>query len=61
MRSHLNPAAPEVEDMIDIHCHLLPAVDDGAQSWDVTLEMCRLAEQDGVTHIVATPHANYEY
>ncbi len=47
--------------MIDIHCHLLPAVDDGAKSWDVTLEMCRIAEQDGVTHIVATPHANYEY
>jgi protein-tyrosine phosphatase len=47
--------------MIDIHCHLLPAVDDGSQSWDVTLEMCRVAEQDGVTHIVATPHANYEY
>ncbi len=47
--------------MIDIHCHLLPAVDDGAKSWDVTLEMCRMAEQDGVTHIVATPHANYEY
>ncbi len=47
--------------MIDIHCHLLPAVDDGATSWDVTLEMCRIAEEDGVTHIVATPHANYEY
>jgi protein-tyrosine phosphatase len=47
--------------MIDIHCHLLPGVDDGSTSWDVTLEMCRLAEQDGTTHIVATPHANYEY
>lgn len=47
--------------MIDIHCHLLPGVDDGAKSWDVALEMCRLAEQDGVTHIVATPHANNEY
>jgi protein-tyrosine phosphatase len=47
--------------MIDIHCHLLPAVDDGAKSWEMTLEMCRLAEQDGVTHIVATPHANYVY
>lgn len=47
--------------MIDIHCHLLPCVDDGAKSWDVTLEMCRLAEKDGVTHMVATPHANYEY
>jgi protein-tyrosine phosphatase len=47
--------------MIDIHCHLLPCVDDGAKSWDVTLGMCRLAEQDGVTHIVATPHANNEF
>jgi len=47
--------------MIDIHCHLLPCVDDGARSWDITLEMCRLAEEDGVTHIVATPHSNFEY
>lgn len=47
--------------MIDIHCHLLPGVDDGSKSWDMTLEMCRLAQEDGVTHIVATPHANYEY
>jgi protein-tyrosine phosphatase len=47
--------------MIDIHCHLLPGIDDGASSWEITLEMCRLAQQDGVTHIVATPHSNYEY
>ena len=47
--------------MIDIHCHLLPAIDDGAKSWEITLEMCRMAQADGVTHIVATPHANYEY
>jgi protein-tyrosine phosphatase len=47
--------------MIDIHCHLLPCVDDGAKSWEITLEMCRMAGKDGVTHIVATPHANDEY
>jgi protein-tyrosine phosphatase len=47
--------------MIDIHCHLLPGIDDGAKSWEVTVEMCRLAQEDGVTHIVATPHANYAY
>lgn len=47
--------------MIDIHCHLLPAIDDGAKSWEVTLEMCRMAQRDGVTHIVATPHSNNEY
>jgi protein-tyrosine phosphatase len=47
--------------MIDIHCHILPGVDDGSDSWETTLEMCRLAKQDGVTHIVATPHANFDY
>jgi protein-tyrosine phosphatase len=47
--------------MIDVHCHILPAVDDGAKSWDVALEMCRIAANDGITHIVATPHANNEF
>ncbi|HYH01226.1 MAG TPA: CpsB/CapC family capsule biosynthesis tyrosine phosphatase [Terriglobales bacterium] len=47
--------------MIDVHCHILPEVDDGAKSWDIALEMCHIAAQDGITHIVATPHANYEY
>lgn len=47
--------------MIDVHCHILPGVDDGAKSWDVTVEMCRLAKQDGISHIVATPHANDRY
>jgi protein-tyrosine phosphatase len=47
--------------MVDIHCHLLPGVDDGAKDWETTLEMCRMAQQDGVSHIVCTPHANHEY
>jgi protein-tyrosine phosphatase len=47
--------------MVDIHSHILPMVDDGAQSWDVAVEMVQMAERDGVTHMVATPHANYEY
>jgi len=47
--------------MIDIHCHILPGVDDGSQSWEMTAEMCRVAAQDGITHIVATPHANGEF
>ncbi len=49
--------------MIDIHCHILPKVDDGSKSWDMSLEMCRMAADDGIEHIVATPHANerYEY
>ena len=47
--------------MIDIHCHILPGVDDGSKSWEMSLEMCQMARQDGITHIVASPHANYEY
>jgi len=47
--------------MVDIHCHILPEVDDGARSWDIAVEMCRLAAADGITHIVATPHANDKY
>lgn len=47
--------------MIDIHCHLLPEVDDGPKSWDVAVEMCRMAIADGITHSVATPHANDRY
>jgi protein-tyrosine phosphatase len=47
--------------LIDIHCHVLPEVDDGPKSWDVAVEMCRMAATDGITHIVATPHANDRY
>jgi protein-tyrosine phosphatase len=47
--------------MVDIHCHILPAVDDGAKSWDISTEMCQMAIADGVTHMVATPHCNDEY
>jgi protein-tyrosine phosphatase len=47
--------------MVDIHCHILPGIDDGSHSWEMTAEMCRAAVADGVTHIVATPHANYRY
>jgi protein-tyrosine phosphatase len=42
--------------MIDIHCHILPNMDDGAQSMAEALEMARLAVQSGVTDIIATPH-----
>jgi protein-tyrosine phosphatase len=42
--------------MIDLHNHLLPGVDDGARTWDETLAMCRIAHEDGIRTIVATPH-----
>ena len=47
--------------MIDIHSHILPEVDDGPKSWDVSVAMCRMAATDGITHMVATPHANDRY
>lgn len=47
--------------MIDIHSHPLPGVDDGAKSFDIAVAMCRMAADDGTTHLVATPHSNYRY
>ena len=47
--------------MIDIHCHPLPSTDDGAKTFDVAVEMCKMAAADGTTHLVATPHSNYRY
>jgi protein-tyrosine phosphatase len=47
--------------MVDIHSHILPEVDDGARSWEMAIHMCQMAAQDGIEHMVATPHANHEY
>ena len=47
--------------MIDIHSHILPEVDDGPKSWETCVAMCRMAADDGTTHMVATPHANDRY
>ncbi len=42
--------------MIDIHCHILPNIDDGAKNMDVSIQMCRIARQNGIKNIVCTPH-----
>ncbi|MCB1687067.1 MAG: capsular biosynthesis protein [Halioglobus sp.] len=42
--------------MIDLHCHLLPGVDDGPDSLDEALDMARLAVANGISHSVITPH-----
>ncbi|MFD1607128.1 tyrosine-protein phosphatase [Oceanobacillus luteolus] len=42
--------------MIDIHSHILPGVDDGAQTEEDSLKMARVAVKNGITAIVATPH-----
>jgi len=41
---------------VDLHSHILPGVDDGAETLDVSLSMIKYASEIGVTHIVATPH-----
>jgi protein-tyrosine phosphatase len=47
--------------MIDIHCHILPGLDDGAKNINVATEMGEAAIADGITHVIATPHASAEY
>jgi len=49
------------EFVIDIHSHILPEVDDGPKSWETAEAMCRMAAQDGIEYMVATPHANERY
>jgi protein-tyrosine phosphatase len=44
------------ETYVDIHCHILPGIDDGARDWNDALAMARLAVEDGTSTIVATPH-----
>jgi len=44
--------------MLDLHCHILPGVDDGAASFGEALAMARFCVQDGITHVVATPHCH---
>ena len=47
--------------MVDIHCHILPGLDDGADSMETAVEMAEMAVADGITHIVGTPHSNDRY
>lgn len=47
--------------MVDIHCHLLEELDDGSQNIDTTNKMIKIAEEDGITDIIATPHYHTNY
>lgn len=44
--------------IIDIHSHILPGIDDGSKSMEMSIEMVRMAMEQGVKAIVATPHSS---
>ena len=44
--------------MIDIHAHILPGMDDGAEDLQDALEIAKIAVENGITAMVATPHCN---
>ena len=46
--------------MIDMHCHILPGIDDGAQTVEDSLELLRAEKEQGIRKIVFTPHFNPE-
>lgn len=42
--------------MVDLHSHILPNIDDGSKNMEETLEMGRIAEAEGFSKVIATPH-----
>jgi protein-tyrosine phosphatase len=44
------------EQAVEIHCHLIPGVDDGPKDWEECIALARALVRDGTTHIIATPH-----
>ena len=47
--------------MVDLHCHILPGIDDGPETMETSLAMAETAVADGITHVVATPHSSNEH
>jgi protein-tyrosine phosphatase len=47
--------------MVDVHCHILPGLDDGPENMEISLAMAESAIAEGITHVVATPHSSNEY
>lgn len=45
-------------EMIDLHCHILNGVDDGAQTLEDSIDMAKAAVESGITHVLCTPHHN---
>lgn len=47
--------------VIDLHCHVIPDLDDGPATIEDSLALCRAARAAGTTTIIATPHLNWDY
>lgn len=47
--------------MIDLHAHVLPGLDHGPRDWEESLAMCRIAVEDGIRTLAATPHVSEEF
>ncbi|HYJ21812.1 MAG TPA: CpsB/CapC family capsule biosynthesis tyrosine phosphatase [Solirubrobacterales bacterium] len=47
--------------MIDLHCHILPGIDDGSRDLDDSVAMARQAESDGIEAVCATPHIRHDH
>lgn len=47
--------------VIDLHCHVLPGIDDGPATLEDSLDLARMAEKAGMTTLVATPHVSWRY
>ncbi len=42
--------------VVDLHCHILPGIDDGSKDWETSLKLAQDAVNDGITHALCTPH-----
>jgi protein-tyrosine phosphatase len=47
--------------MVDLHCHILPGIDDGPATMEESMAMAESAIADGITHVIATPHSSSQY
>ena len=46
----------DIQGFTDIHCHVLPMVDDGAETMEMALDMLRIAAEEGIRKMILTPH-----
>ena len=52
----MQPGRYGAKRIVDMHCHILPGIDDGAKSMEMSLQMLQTAQDEGITDIIATPH-----